>query len=769
MCHYGDLEYLSYTPAVIRVDPRVGENNSDTSYSDADVSKNDLPFDIDLFVDNGEIVNPNCQPGLITESCRINGYFRRALYDRLSLFTEQDRGIFDKMNYRIPITSDDATPYRVIGSLGQGGGSMNYGFGGYPDAWSFDYIEKLGGIVALAEEARFMNPELKPAGDMVSSHGGQEVYLRGGQVFFNNYVVSNRPRVKPDGSDAEGSRAGYDDFMKIGKAINLMMSESRTILSGSGPRFEFSPLFACLRYQNERGMAFDPDEIVSDRPYYQPPGTRNVNCRIFAREHGLSFKDPLPSGDPDNSIGIDPIKEARAASVFDEFWKLFASGGDSLINIIIGCQESGRYQDCISSRRASLDERFEEFYEKYDQLRDVYGVQIANYNPTLHCSNGRCLVTFISGTTIYAGISEGGADITRIIDLPLDGETFNQVSHRGFITRDGRVVVVYSALDQDYKILIFNPYTQESSIISTGVGYLSSLDADIYESLNVNPKLLIAYYQEGQSTVNYREYDINSRSIWLGRQNSVNFGRVLFPFFRPGPALSVKYGNGVDSDFHLVAPTFLLPSFEGFDNDVSYAYVQFDGNQYHTELITTNQEDREKLRIPAGDGVFASRIFSNTAKSIYVTPSGEPIVVWINRIANWTGENGQISTDWETQYQAFLARKVASSWMVVPISDRVPGVLKSAQGLLTEIKNVFISDYAVGMTVDDAVSKRNSKNRMLDGAGPKRCVYNQDFDSVVENGSTDCGTLMNIQYIKPNKGNWEFCTFNANRLVCVPS
>lgn len=758
MCHYGDLEYKSFTPALITVDPKVNRATGSTSINSSDASTNKLPFDIDLFVDNGETVNPACSTDELSANCLINGYFRRALYDKLSLFSDQDRGIFDQTKYRVAIVSDNATSYDVNGTLGQGGGSMNYGFGGYPDAWSFDYIEKLGGYMMLAEEARFMNNDLLPAGDRVVADGGYEAYLRGGQVVFNNHIVSNRPLVKPDGSPIGDVSAGYDDFLRLSKAMSYLMEQARTRLSGDNGagQYEVSPLYACLRYQNSNGLAQDPDGANPAQDFYRPPGSDMVDCQLFAQKYNLNYKNPLPGSIENPAIGIDPIKDPRVAKLFDLFWQAYTEGPNSIIGAILGCISTPNFADCIASRRDAVNETFEKFFEEYNRLRDEYQSRISNYNPTLHCINQRCLVTYNAGPYIYAGVSEYGRDISQMIQMPLQGETFNQIPHKAFITNDSRAVIVYSSLDSTYKILIYNFLTKEIRHINTPVGFLGHVDADYYVNSDNIPKLLFAYFQEGDRSVKYSVYDL--QTLNTDSQGSVSFqvggqARELFGYFRHG--VSVKYGYF--NDFHLIAPTFVPGAAdEGFSNDLMYARVILgSGNVSTSEIITTNQDDRASNRIPnIGQNVYASRLLAQNGKSIFVDFDGVPYVVWINRVVSVPDEDGNSPTEWETYTQAFMARKTSNKWSILPVSDRAVGVLKKAGGMMSEIRNIFISPSGVGMTVVDAVTKRDRITRMMDGAGAKRCVY--DTAAVLFFGSTHCANIENDDYVKPNAGNWEF-------------
>lgn len=739
MCHYGDLNYPPSTTALIRVEPQISKATGSTSFDDPTASKNRLPFDVDLFADNGETENPACKADETAANCQINGYFRRALYDRLSLYTPQDKGIFDEMKYRMNITSDNATPYQIDGSNSGSGADMNYGQPTLPDAWSFDYVEKLGGYAMLSEEARIFNPDLLPAGDRVVAEAGHEVYLRGGQVFFDNYVVSNRPRVKPDGTPVDQVSVGYDDFMRMSTAMEYLNNQAQAMLQNGELTADtiIRPLYHCMRFQ-ENGVGRWPD---TNAP---------IDCQGVANRGGIAFK--INSG----QIGIDPLKDPRVLEVFALFWKSFSEGADSVLGVIATCraQTTLDMQDCFASKREALNRTFAEFFEAYKALRGEYQSQLSNSNPTLHCVNQRCLVTFYSGGGIFAGISDRSGDIPRIIQLPIEGETFNQISHRGFITTDGRVVVMYSSLAGTYRILIFNPLSGELRNIDTGVNYLGQMDAEYFVDQNNVQYVAVASYMNDQQTVRYQVYDLNSGTPSSSGQ--INYPNHKLFGVRPGPSISIKYGGR--NNLHVVVSGYTpgADRFEGYANDPIYVNVSIGSTVTATEAITTQQVDRAVNRIPnIPQNVFANRQFSTNGKSIYVTPQGVPLVVWINKVYSWKLDEEPLPTNWEFYTQAFIAKRVpGSGWSVLPISDRAVGVLTSEQGMMSEIRSVFISPSAVGMTVNDAVTKRNTRTRMLDGSGTKRCVYNHP--SVIFFGSLSCGNLENVEYVKSNGGNMQF-------------
>lgn len=755
MCHYGDLEYTAFTPDVIRVSPRISRASTSDTPSSPDVSKNTLPFDSQLFSDNGEEINPACGSSMSTADCQINGYFRRALNDRLSMYSEEDRGIFDELKYRIQIASDNETPYEVSGSV-RGGDDMNYGFGrGYPDAWSFDYVEKLGGYMMMAEEARFFNPELLPAGDRVVMDGENRAYMRGGQVFYNNYVVSNRPRYLSDGTPVSVEQTAFDEFMRLSEVIDLLMDQLRKRMSNPDgePVFEASPLYACIRFQDAAGFAVDPETNLSFR------------CSDFALENGMS------------PAMLTPLKDQRIIDVFELFWFYFGSqeAGDEfggLIHIVDLCLsgDTGRpgetYQQCVDRTGPYLDTRFEAFIAAYQELRDAYGAQFGNFSPTLHCVHYRCLVTFVNGTHIYAGISEYGRDILKVIQLPIEGETMPQISHRAYLTPSGKIVLIYSQLDSTYKILIYDPTNvTPPRIVDTSVSYLAHLDAVTRVMPGGVNEVVIAFFNENATSLSYRVYNIErilagTDGMTVG--NNFSMGGEPFSYFRPGPGLSIALDNF--NQMHVVAPIVEgnPRDYEKFEQSVVYAKVNLaSGAVTGLETVTSNALDRTAQRIPtvAGATIFASRIMAFNGRSIIVDVKGNPSIVWINRVTSIpTDVNGVLPTFWEYYTQAFYARKTVAGWSVKPLSDRQPGTVQrdsqamAVEGGFGEVRNVFITPNSMGMTVNDIVTKRDMTTRMMDAAGAKRCVYTQP--SVWLFGSTDCANLTNKEYVRPNRGDW---------------
>jgi hypothetical protein len=152
---------------------------------------NSIPFDTEIFADNGETTNPDCFDGGDKSKCKLDGYFKRGVSNNLSKLPPDEQKWMDNLNGYLD----------VAGPIGNATLVDGYNPGYYKDV-----IEDLGKYVEISNEARVLSTELQPAGYREVRDKGNSAYLRAvnnvnrGILFINDHPVGKMPLL--DGSPA---------------------------------------------------------------------------------------------------------------------------------------------------------------------------------------------------------------------------------------------------------------------------------------------------------------------------------------------------------------------------------------------------------------------------------------------------------------------------------------------------------------------------------------------------------------------------------------
>lgn len=753
-----------------------------TEIGNSDNSKNNLPFDVDLFADKNEFDrNPRADgsvnhcdtmdPRADISKCEINGYYRRAFMDKLGLYTEQDKKIFDGMKYRINVSSDAAVAYQVDGT------DMEYGkdktVNPLPDAWTFDYVEKLGGIALYSEDARFMNPYLKPMGEMVVSDGGAKVYLRGDQVFFNNYIVTNRAKFDSDGvtplNTAAVSDLAYEKLAALMDAVNVyteIMRRARDNYAVCVASGEFSQPQCESTYFYVQGNPDPPSPITNLLNLIgTAAASEDAVVRQILADQFKYLRDPVDQAQLDNLdrlvgriLVISANSEVDNGALKDLLQRYRLVLEASVRGVCgdppqPGCLTQDEY-DRYNRRVQAV------FEEALRGLRNEVGVAYSSSNPTIHLQHmggiaGRYLVTFIADEQLYYGISEGGNDIERVTKLPIDGATFNQIPHRGYLTPTGNVVVVYSDLNSNtYKVSMYDPTKRASVHVTADVPGLGSVDAVFQNAQNGTDAYLhlVGVDELNASKLVYRRYLLTQNGIQQDGGTDFNLPFAVFLYFRPAVNIAIDGQNGI----HMLVVSSAPGENDEFFEDMYYASMDANGGNQRVVPLVTHVGDRAKGLIPASTSevtVGASRLFSRTGRSLVIGPNNKAVFTYINRAFHST-DGKDVRVPWETYTQAFLGSfdttTPTQSVVVVPISEKmlVP---------FGEAKNPFVDlgGGQVGLTLMDNVNKLHLQSNLIDALGAKQCLYNLSEELLFAGNNFDCGRAADYKMLKTNGGDWE--------------
>jgi hypothetical protein len=197
-----------------------------------------------------------------------------------------------------------------------------------PSQGSDDFVEKLGGAAMMAEDARFMNTSLIPAGLSTMMDGGHEAYLRGGDNRDNYGVlfVDGKPvgrlqdvkQVSPYIHTNKNTGAfvalviDYQGNLYISKSTPLNPTPSELTKVGSG---------------DSRGQDYRPAAFINSYG----------DIIIFAKVGGIYKYGVIKNGDTQlgswNNIGGRTAPEYKAR---------FAMGNDDKVNIAWYDRNNGR-------------------------------------------------------------------------------------------------------------------------------------------------------------------------------------------------------------------------------------------------------------------------------------------------------------------------------------------------------------------------------------------------------------------------------------------
>lgn len=692
ICHYRPpLSYVtSNRPDYLRVNFTI--NNSEQN-------RNELPFDTDLFANRGQSTNPDCLGNSGNfEGCELDGYYRSAFINKLSLYSQEDKEIFQTMKFRIGIGSDAAVSYEVDSDP-----DMNYDALGLPDAWTFDYVERLGGIAMLSEEARFMNPSLLPAGNRVIAEHNSQIYMRGGQVFFDNQIISNRPLLDEAGNPV-GTSAAVTDFETFVSAQESLRRAMESVITGGSKVEVFEALYNTLR----NGLRSDTAKNVL------------AAYRLVLR---VRLDVPQCPG-PD-----DTTSEAECLN----------------INANYTTQYNNRY-------RAYLD-LYEPFREESQALSTVS-------SPTIDFQKlrGEHLVTFTRNDEVYYGISKLGSKISEMRRVPGSQNTFVQIPYRAFLNSRGEIILVTSdVVSNAYKVIHYRPGQAASQVFMGELGLTSLRHVASY--LDEQDRLHIASYDDellnNPQTIRYIRlntagglgitYDTNVTGFEIRYIDPASFRSPNFFAYAWRPGLAVAAGR--DNTVHIVASGTVDP--DPFKTDLYYFHFDPDNDRFASspKVVTDQANDKFRNFIPNIPESYTSRTMSPSAASLeLVGPTEIPTVVWVNRIGFTSPARSS-----ELWFQAMVATptNVGRTWNVHPLSS-------ATEFLRTEITHPFVSKIGeMGVSVNDRVSKKNVLTGWFDAYGYKRCVYVSDkYVELINGGSTVCGSTRDMRYIQPNGGTW---------------
>jgi hypothetical protein len=700
ICHYGDLEYSAGTSEYMR---------TNLSISDSDQTGNQIPFDTELFKYFGEGADieqdPNCilgNRGADYSQCQADGYFRSALREKLSDYSEEDQeALFEGLSHRIQVGVD--TAYNVSGD------DQEYDREGMPDAWTFDYIEKLGGYAMLSEEARKFNPYLLPSGNFVLSENNNEVVIRGNNVMFNNYILTNRRVVDINGQQVAD----------LGNVIDYSVNS----LTSLSDQIEQVRQFV----DNRR---YDYEECPADQ-------VCTVESTVIDRS--TQYIDAVGNL---TSPFLEEKKRAMRAYL------------DSVVADLVG-------------DRDVADQKFDEYVEIVRRLKNevekafTYENLSLSYSPIVGFSNDNYLISYLRGGDIHSAISVGGRDVNQVYALGLN-DVFYQVPFRTFLTSDGVIVAVYAKVDQTYFVRTYDVVNREIQDVNTGIDSLASISA-FFEENGDDKTLHLAYLEDDDlDIVQYRRYGIgsggrNSSIVNTGGPGEFPLERPAFTYFRPAIAMTVD----IQDRLHFVVNVNDPGEVDEFGNQLDYYKTDINLGVLESAVITNNQLDVASGRRPV-DGldsdVYASRILSFSGNSIsmllyynYMIDGFTPIVTYIDRVENKPLNDG-VSVPWEVYTQGYVAYKSGSSWIINAISDKQVRPY-------SEVKNISVSDSFrknVSLTVVDNVTKQHVDERYLDAIGQKSCVV--AVNSLLLYGGVPnpkpCGDNTQFTYIQPNGGEW---------------
>lgn len=252
ICIYSQaIEYTTSNPDEL---PRL-----ETATIDNGDATNSLPFDIDLFTNRNESTNIECATG--GPSCVIDGFFRRALINKLSILNPLD------------ISKMENFSEKVTAALHLESNQVTTSVGGQ---WIFDFIEKIGSIEFWSEEARFLDTSLEPAGFYSMNDGLYESHLRlynaqRGILFVNGYPVGIRQFIDKDNNVIDPIGTQSAPFLSersggSGYTVSTVVADQNNLKAPS--RMFVSINNNSREPNNLREVPNAPDSVVYQYPYY---------------------------------------------------------------------------------------------------------------------------------------------------------------------------------------------------------------------------------------------------------------------------------------------------------------------------------------------------------------------------------------------------------------------------------------------------------------------------------------------------------------------